>query len=447
MSVDFTIVGAGVSGLTAALVIKDSQPDAKVTIIDAAPVPGGLLKSVEFHKRDVPLFFDYGTHIPQLMADDAMNQLVFPEDVTGKWHRLDRLEVGNFFNQQLNLNSQFVNVSTEHPKFCQILQELLETLPMEDWEDKSLEDFLIHRYGQTLTDEVFQPLILKMTGAALCDLTPQTPQFYGLGRVAIGSQLLSENLKKIPQLDQALAYTEDQPNLRAATWVYPGEKGVGEWIAFMVDKCQKAGVEFLFNHKIQSIKQCENEYQLSLSSQDVIHSSKLIWTLPFYVGFEGAQNTRFDSRSIAIYHFTCESPALVKQHYIYCQDAAMESYRITLYDNLYPKPKDGPYKVTVEVICDEQAPNEALIRAELQQMGIFADKEKLEHIGTTSIPYGFPVPLLARQAHQLEIYDKVKKENPGVIFAGRGHQGVFFTVDVLNHVYQTLKAIPKRNQT
>lgn len=435
---NFTIVGAGISGLTAALVIKALQPKAKVSIVDAAPRPGGLLKSVSYEYDGTPLHFDLGTHIPELTQNDSLNQIVFPKKVKDTWHALNQLKVGNFHDQQLNPLSQFINIPTTHPQFNQALKELLETSSKNVEYFESLEASLNARYGPSLTEHLFKPLIFKMTGADLNQLVPETVKFYGLSRVSMGNQLISENLKKIPQLDEVLAYFEDQHHLRDSMWVYPGDNGVGEWVAFMYEKCLKAGVEFLFGEKIYNVQKVESGYALTLNSGKRIDTEKLIWTLPFYVGFEGADQTKFNSRSIAIYHFASKAPLLLDQHYIYCQDASMKSYRVTLYNNVY-KSKHTLNKVTVEVIFDCTPPTEQTIREELVTMGVFSKDAIINHLGTTEIPYGFPVPLLANQETQKKLYEKVRSENPQVIFAGRGQQGIFFTTDVLLNVYETLR--------
>jgi protoporphyrinogen oxidase len=435
MQTDYLIVGAGVSGLTAALTIKSVQADANITLLDAASEPGGLLRSVGFDEHP-SLHFDLGTHIPELTSNQALNALVFPEEVIKHWQRLSELKVGNFFNDQLNQQSQFLNVSKDESIFCQALVELLQTQPSEMADFLNLEDFLIARYGQALTQQVFKPLIFKMTAVELKELVPQTINFYGLARIALGNQQIGLNLKQIPHLDQALAFNQDSERPRQSTWVYPGEQGVGEWVKTLYQQCLDKNVKFEFNQRVEQVVKAASGYQLKLQSGRQVDTKHLVWTLPFYVGLSGGQQTRFVSRSIAIYHFTSQYAPNTACHYIYCQQAAFHSYRLTFYDNVAPKNATQPYRTTVEVIYDGEKPEPKIIQQELVEMGLFSSPESIQLAGITTVPYGFPVPVVAQQQIQHSLFKEVAIQNPDVVFTGRGKPGLFFTTDVLLDVYQ-----------
>lgn len=435
MQTDYLIVGAGVSGLTAALTLKSVQRDANIIVLDAASEPGGLLRSLKFDSHP-NLRFDLGTHIPELTPNQALNDLVFPEKVVKNWQKLTELKVGNFFNNQLNQQSQFLNLRKDDVIFCQALVELLQTNPAEMMDFTNLQDFLIARYGQTLTQKLFKPLMLKMTAKDIKDLIPQTINFYGLARIALGNRQIGLNLKKIPHLDQALAFNQDSEKPRQSTWVYPGEQGVGEWVKTLYQQCLDSGVKFEFNQRVKQAVKLGDGYQLKLESGAQITADKLIWTLPFYKGLSGGQQTRFVSRSIAIYHFISQEAPNTSCHYIYCQQAEMHSYRLTFYDNVTPKQPEHPYRTTVEVIYDGEAPAPIVIQQELVEMGLFRLLESTELIGITKQPYGFPVPLVEQQQNQHRFFNDVATQNSEVLFTGRGRPGLFFTTDVLLDVYQ-----------
>lgn len=435
MQTAYLIIGAGVSGLTAALTLKSVQADANIIVLDAASEPGGLLRSVAFDAHP-GLHFDLGTHIPELTPNQALNDLVFPEKVIRNWQTLSELKVGNFFSNQLNQQSQFLNLSKDEAIFCQALVELLQTHPSEMTDFVNLEDFLIARYGQTLTQSLFKPLMLKMTATDIKDLIPQTINFYGLARIALGNRQIGLNLKKIPHLDQALAFNQDSEKPRQSTWVYPGEQGVGDWVKTLYQQCLDSGVKFEFNQRVEQAVKIGVGYQLRLESGKQITADKLIWTLPFYKGLSGGQQTRFVSRSIAIYHFTSQAAPNTTCHYIYCQQPDLHSYRLTFYDNVTPRNATRPYRTTVEVIYDGEAPAAKVIQQELVEMGLFCSAEVTRLAGITKQPYGFPVPLVEQQQNQQRFFNDVATQNPEVLFTGRGRPGLFFTTDVLLDVYQ-----------
>ncbi len=435
MKTDYLIVGAGVSGLTAALTIKSIQADANITLLDAGTEPGGLLRSISFDAYP-NLSFDLGTHVPELTSNKALNAIIFPESVIDGWQKLKELKVGNFFNNQLNQQSQFLNVAQDDPVFCEALLELLQTQPSDMADYDNLEDFLIARYGLKLTQHLFKPLIFKVTASELKKLTPQTINFYGLARVAFGSRQVGLNLKQIPHLDKALAFNQDSERPRQSIWVYPGKPGVGQWVWTLYQKCLDGGVQFEFSQRIEQALKIKTGYQLMLQSGGQIEARHLIWTLPHYVGLSGGQQTRFVSRSIAIYHFISKEAPNTNCHYIYCQQADMHSYRLTFYDNLTPKVLLHPHRITVEVIYDREAPAASIIQQEFVRMGLFSTVESSQLVGITNVPYGFPVPIVEQQLKQQELFKDVETNNPDVLFTGRGRPGLFFTNDVLLDVYQ-----------
>lgn len=437
MMKEYVIVGAGISGLTAALAIKKKQRSAKVLLVDAANEPGGLLRSHQFGG----MVFDLGTHIPELTENSDLNKLIFPDNIIEKWHILSELNVGNFFSGKLNNESQFLNLTETHPIFHQALNELLKINIADLTNYKNLQDSLTALYGVSLTEQVLKPLILKMTDTHPKDLTPQAIIYYGLSRIAIGNRQQALNLKKIPNLDRVLAYTQDKEKPRQSTWIYPGHKGVGEWVNFMYKSCITQGVEFRMQQRVNTVTTSDLGYRLETSHDDFIDTKHLIWTLPFYNSLQGGEHTRYQTRSIAIYHFISQAAPKTDRHYIYCQQADMHSYRLTLYDNISPKQDNRPYRISVEVIFDGVAPNEGSIRREMTQMGLFDHPKAVALAGINKIPYGFPIPKVESQQHQRALFSQVQSNYPNVIFAGRGKPGLFFTSDVLLDIYSNINSL------
>lgn len=439
LTAEYVIVGAGISGLSAALTIKSLLPNAQVMVIDVASCVGGLLRSVQH----AGMSFDLGTHLPEVTSNAGLNQLIFPSNHNA-WQPLDRLRVGNFFHNKMNDASQFINIATHDDHFCTILTELLQTSDHETHAN-NLQEALIARYGQTLTYQVFAPLLKKMTAQSLESLAPMAHHYYGLARVAIGSRQTALNLKQIPQLDQCLSFTEDAERPRQSQWLYP-KQGIGGWIDYLYERCLAQGVTFLMNTTIHQIQHKEIGYGLIAESQS-IHAKELIWTLPFYSAFLGGESSYYQSRAIAIYHFYSNRPANTKQHYLYCQQADMHNYRLTFYDNVVPNDQQQPYRVSVEVICDQDTPSAESIQNELVLMGLYSNKDDVILAGVDHLPSGFPVPLMRAQNEQSLIYHKVKQAYPHVMFAGRGNAGLFFTNEVLLDVYYQLSVKVKEKDS
>lgn len=430
----YLIIGAGISGLTAALSIKQKTPNAQIKLLDAGVEPGGLLRSICIDN----LHFDFGTHIPELTDNDSLNKLIFPSNVKNKWQLLTELKVGNFFNDGLNEKSQFFNIPGNYHLFCNILNDLLLTESTNISDFENLESFLIARYGKTLTNNIFRPLIEKITACKMSQLTPESVSYYGLTRVSIGNEIISSNLKEINHLDDALSYTDDTKKARKSNWVYPGRQGVGEWINFMYQSCLEQGVSFIMEQRIEKLKRENNLYKVITTKDDEITAEHLIWTLPVYTGLDDMDSERIDTRSIAMYHFSSNTAPKTDRYYIYCHNADMYSYRLTFYDNFNHPNKDNIYRITVEVIFDQQPPESDIIRNELVSMGLFSSVDNLNLAGVIRINSGFPIPKVKEKIKKQNRFSNIKITHPDITFVGRGKPDLFFTKDVLTDVYNEI---------
>ncbi|MDX1677256.1 NAD(P)-binding protein [Arsukibacterium sp.] len=437
---DYLIVGAGISGLTAALTLLNKCPQAKVTILDSASEAGGLLRSVSYDDKS----FDFGTHIPEMSSDSELNSLLFPADKCADWHRLTALKTGNYFAGKMNEQSQFLNVTYATDWFNKALYELLQTSAESQPSYPNLDVFSRLRYGQCVTEKVFSPLMTKFTGMALNELSSKAAAYYGMARLIYGDARCAANLKKIAAFDEVLAYPSDTQKPRQATWIYPSDgKGIGSWITLLTDNIRQLGGHFIFNCKIEAVSHQQGNLVIQTQAGQLT-ARQLIWTIPAYSGLQGGHQQRPASRAVAIYHFHSKTKPATSQHYLYCYDAAMHSYRITFYDNIQQHDSAACYRCSVEVIeNDERIATVDDIKAELVTMGLFNHVDEIIHAGSISLPFGFPILKAGDEQSRAEIFAKVKHHNPEILFCGRGKPQVFFMTDVLLDTYQeTLTLIP-----
>lgn len=438
---DFLIVGAGISGLTSALTLLRECPDAKVTIIDSAAEAGGLLRSVNL----AGLSFDFGTHIPELTANTELNNLLFPPKECAKWRRLTELKTGNYFAGQLNHQSQFLDITKAENLFLTALYELLQTTGQQQEEYANLEIFCRQRYGDKVTDQIFAPLMLKFTGEALNVLSAKAPAYYGLSRLIYGDRNCAVNLKKINAFDEILAFAADAEKPRSAQWLYPpAGEGIGSWISLLAENVAMLGGNFSFNNNITGLKYDQGKAYLH-TSQGSLLARYVIWTVPVYLGLNGIQQSRSQSRAISLFHFYSQVKPLTDKHYIYCYDSMMQSYRITFYDNIQQSDKAALYRCSVEVIVTNNSNATAVeIAEELVAMGLYSNANELSLAGNVTLSAGFPIPKAGEEQKRLELFEQVKLHNPEVVFCGRGKPQVFFMTDVLMDTYtETLALLAK----
>ncbi|CAM3893274.1 NAD(P)-binding protein [Rheinheimera salexigens] len=445
-NVDYLIVGAGISGLTAALTILAKTPKAKVTLVDSADTAGGLLRSESFANMQ----FDFGTHIPEQSRYPELNQLLFPAELCKNWHQLSFLKVGNYFNQQFNERSQFPDLSHDDGLIYVALLELLHTNDSV-FEAGNLEHYLHHHYGQAVTNNVFAPLMKKLTNQSLTELCASALKYYGLNRLIYGKRQLSINLKKIKHLDKVLAFTDDLEMPRQSRWYYPNQQqGVGNWIKLLQQQISQRGGQFLFSERIKKCTEVDDGQLITLQSNNQIKTKKVIWTIPVYSGLNNVTQTRPQTRAISILHYISDAPPSTECHYVYCHQASFNSYRVTLYSNIQAAEQNADYRCSVEVIHEPtQIPCAELIINEIKKMGLFSIEASLQHVGTSGQSSGFPVPLVGSEQQRLIQFEQVKKANPSVIFMGRAKPELFFMTDVLDDTYlsalQTVTATTKRD--
>ena len=97
------VVGGGISGIVAAVLLNKKFDH--VSIIEASPRCGGLLKSIQ---DSAGLYYDQGTHIPDLTGIKEIDEILYGPEVRRKenWIKLSHLPSGNYFNQQWNLEDR-----------------------------------------------------------------------------------------------------------------------------------------------------------------------------------------------------------------------------------------------------------------------------------------------------------------------------------------------------
>ncbi|MEE2001203.1 MULTISPECIES: NAD(P)-binding protein [Alkalimonas] len=435
---DYLIVGAGISGLTAALTILSYKPGSTVVLVDSGTEPGGLLRSETFAGQQ----FDLGTHIPEMTSDEDLNKLLFPQQICRSWHQLTALKVGNYFNGMLNERSQFPDISSQGEIAKTVLAELLQTSDRTSVAG-DLKHYAEHCYGSTISNQVLAPLMAKFCNKALAELSPQALKYYGLSRLICGDRQQSINLKKINHLDAVLAYSDDREKPRDSRWYYPDQQqGIGQWIKLLQQQITQQGGQCLFSSRIQKVERQQSMHQVSFHDGKVLQARQVIWTVPVYLGLQGVQQQRPESRAISIFHFHSTETPLAKCHYLYCYEPALQSYRITLYNNLQGSEATASNRCSVEVIHDVGAqPAADCIAKELKAMGVFADRATMHHLGTSEIKAGFPIPLAGSEEQRLQLFEGVKTANPSIEFIGRAKPALFFMTDVLMDAYQAAKQL------
>ncbi|MGF9976253.1 NAD(P)-binding protein [Viridibacillus arvi] len=436
------VIGGGIIGLISAILLKNQQYE--VTLIEQNEKLGGLLQS---SIASDGLFFDYGTHIPRETGVKELDTILFESLNKNEWNMYDYLKVGNYFEGKLNIDSQFIDVTRmDSDVFVKGLFDLLHTTPIED----SVNDadiYLEQYFGETFKREIFAPILEKLYGKKLCELHKNAHKLFGYTRIICGDQFLSSNFKKSSFFDDKLANTNNKIGISGLKSYYPKKAGIYKFVEELEILAVRTGVNIMKNKTINSMELDERMVkEVVLSDGLNLQCDYLIWTIPpsflinkIDVDHQGAIP---QFRSVGLFNFEFDTPFLVDNHYIYCNESIYKTFRITLYSNLVSSVQSSPYTCTVEILGDLdeiQLISPESVVAELLSMKIISSKAKVLFNKNTIIKNGFPIMTNNHYDNAHEIEETIHKKIENIIMLGKNSNKSFFMEDSLRDAYEILK--------
>src|SRR5690606_9040510 len=203
-SADAVVVGGGIAGLVAALILLNQGR--RVRLIDRAPALGGLMRSVQSpHGQS----FDIGTHY--LLS-------------TG-------LPEGNMFGGVLNTESGCLDARRLEVSLLERIRREIFDRAGRDMQAEygTLAEQADAMYGPTAAETLIAPLMRRFTGLPLEELAPDAHHAFGLSRIILLDDAEARAAKKTPQLDQVVAYVRGADNTSSIIKYYPKQGGIGRW--------------------------------------------------------------------------------------------------------------------------------------------------------------------------------------------------------------------------
>lgn len=162
------IIGAGISGLTVANLLKDKHD---VVLFEKEHKPGGLVRC---ERVNGSLFHICGGHIFNSKRKDVLDWFWSQFDKESEFHLADRYSVIAMDNGQMIPypieNHVYMMDEQTRTRFEQDLQQMEQET---DYTPTNFADFLLHRFGQTLYELYFRPYNEKVWRCAL-DQVPLT---------------------------------------------------------------------------------------------------------------------------------------------------------------------------------------------------------------------------------------------------------------------------------
>jgi phytoene dehydrogenase-like protein len=449
MSNDVLVVGGGIAGLAAALVLAGQGR--KVKLVESAPALGGLLRS---HARGKWGDFDHGTHVFSETGVAELDAVLFAgvrgsQDWIGHAHCTQDI----FFSSQ-RYRSSFLDVRLLGHDLHERAWQEVQALPPSVHEPTTLSESVAAAYGPTLEQHVFRPLMQKMFDARLQDLAPDAARFFGLRRLILGTAELTRELKAAhPWHDARLAFHEPTEGASPIRHFYPTDHGIGLWAQQATARLLSLGVEILTGVQTRKVELDARDRQVAaivLSDERRLPCDLLIWTAPSFhlLKLAGLPTPAGVSpprhRRAMIVDLVLDRPLNSHSHYLTCYEPALRTFRVTNYGALQNVFNRAPAKVTMEVLTDADGGGEITpgdLLGELVAMGLVPAETRILDAWLDGVNYGFPVLTPSFKPDAIALGNVITSRLENVLLGGRASGRVFFMKDVLVDMHEQLQNI------
>ena len=284
------IVGAGPAGLTAALELLRANPEIKPVVLEASGDIGGISKTINYQGNRM----DIGGHRFFSKSDWVMNwwQQILPAKGNGdeavisyqnksrsiatqgggndERHMLLRPRLSriyflrSFFDYPVKMNLNTVR-NLGPVRIARILASYARARLSPIKPEKSLEDFIINRFGRELYLTFFKDYTEKVWGVPCDEISPE----WGAQRIK-GLSITEAIKHAIRQIGKNL-FGGEQKAVKTSLieqFLYP-RLGPGQMWEVVAEQIQALGGEFHFHHKVVGMKR-EGE---AITAVDALNSS------------------------------------------------------------------------------------------------------------------------------------------------------------------------------
>jgi phytoene dehydrogenase-like protein len=447
MNKEVLIVGGGIAGLTAALVLAGQGHSVK--LLESALELGGLLRS---HARGKWGDFDHGTHVFSETGVAGLDAILFSglrgsPDWIGHEHCTQDIFFSGHRRRSSFLDVRFLGHAVHERAWREV-----QALPPPNRESANLSESVAAAYGPTLEQHVFGPLMHKMFGARLEELSADAAQLFGLRRLILGTAEITRELKAAhPWNDARLAFHQLAEGASSTRHFYPTDRGIGLWVEQATARLLSLGVEIMTGIQAFKLELDANGRQVTaivLSDERRLPCDLLIWSAPAFhllklAGLPmpaGVSPPRH--RRAMIVDLVLDRPLNSHSHYLTCYEPALRTFRVTNYGALQNAFDRAPAKVTMEVLTDADGggnitPDDLL--SELVAMDLVPADSKILDAWLDGVNHGFPVLTPGFKRDAIAVGDVITSQLENVLLGGRAGGRVFFMKDVLVDMHEQLR--------
>ncbi len=423
------INGGGLTSLL--LAMKLSKLGYKVHIVEKSPSIGGMYNSKTYENSIV---FDIGMHIYYETCDPEIDDLFYSLLPENEWViRGDNHKdiAGIFFNNRLQTDSPYVdlrNFKDEEKK--RFLADITLRLDKE-YKNQYLtaQDYLLDRFGESITNEVFAKILGKLYDHSLDQLDVLGAYLVKMDRVVLYDSETMLDLMKSSKIRSRLAYPDQMtlPPYRTNTqkMIYPKRFGLEHLMAIFKQKLLDLGVEIHTNSIIENIKLDNNLVEkVSIKQQETsfeLATDHLFWSTGYFslapLMNISLENYKFKHKSMVMVNLMVDKePNMDLLYYFYCFDPGFSTFRVTHYANYCPGAQSNThgYPLCVELWANELEPNtdyKALALKELRDFGVINDQHKITFAIEEKYKIGFPLPTVANIETSRKLRELVDSKN------------------------------------
>ena len=416
------IVGGGITGLCAARICQKNNES--ICLVEKEPTFGGLFRS---EQNELGHVFDQGTHFVQPTSIEEVNKIMFEDLVDDDcfiW--TESLREGGFFNGRLTVENGCLDTRSLPREIY--YKGMLEMLGLHsDSVTGNLEDYLLKNYGPAFTENIFRPVLKKLSGLSLRELHTDSLSQFLLQRLLVFDRPTSKLLKQIPQYDQKISWAHRDDGESFIKKRYPKVNGVGRWAEGLQKRIEKEGGKLFPSNQIISMEwEGSRINKIHLFGGQKISCDRLIWT-GSPVGFLKLQNKvpsvpKPEFRKVVLMHFSIDTAINTNLQWVTCYDPSMLTFRVTLYPNIAKgKTKPPPHHLTVEILIEEYDLDQlkGKIFEELKFMGIIKPTTCILEFRSKEISPGWPIFTYGHRENSDKLLEQAEKLAENVVFLGR----------------------------
>jgi protoporphyrinogen oxidase len=440
------VAGGGIAGIVAALVLSQKN---QVYLVEKESEVGGLLRSIKIGDN----YFDYGTHMMRMTGIAELDQILFGDDVHIRaffnqviFHHVGAFANGRFVDNNICYNTNFLEKKT----YEQGVSELINASITYNNRPNTLKEQLEGMFGPTFVRSIFEKSIRKFAiKEDLSNLAINTHHLFGLGRILIENEEETQILKKTNKnLDNAIAFHNPTEGASPLLWLYPKEKGAGNWINYLVNKLKAANVKILTNATISQIITKGKSVKGVKINDEVVDCDNLVWTLPAFLFLKNINSPKAITMQppkklfTHLLHFIVNKEYDTKSVYYHNYDPDYLEFRTTLYGNFTEYPKNH---FTVEVLSNSPTFDDTLTHRLFNQIKtiIYTNPENVDffHVHKDIVFNGFPIQTVDFVSQNQRLNNEVTKRCSNVFLCGKSSGNSFFSSDVIINTYEQVKQL------